>query len=86
MEPLAFCAQTMDAPNVFKPSDQEVADRIASLLTKLINSHPDVRGDLWRSAFYALTAHAYMNSGLTYEDFCASLDGAKEYYKDNWKK
>jgi hypothetical protein len=64
-----------------KDTDQENAQKAFDMLCDLARINPEIEGSIWISAFYSCIVASFVNTGLTYENFCVDMKGAMEKYK-----
>lgn len=67
-----------------KSSDQEMIERAVLILTDLHIKHPSFNACHWVSAFHTCTVQSYINSDLTYKEFCDDINRMKKHAKMCW--
>jgi len=73
----------MKKPKIRNPksSDQEELEKAFQILRKTMQSHPEIENTLWAGAIMSCFVDGHINSEVSYEDFCESLDSIKKHYK-----
>ncbi len=64
-----------------KDTDQENVKKSCDMICDLVKLNPEIDGCIWISAFYACITQAYVNAGISYEEFCEDIKDAIEKYK-----
>lgn len=68
-----------------KKDDQENTERAYEILTETVNLNSDIERTLWVGAMISLLIEGFINSGISYEAFCAEWDRIKTHYKPWWE-
>lgn len=64
-----------------KKTDQQQAQIAFEILKETMAEHTEIEPTLWASAFWSCLVDGYINSGITYEEFCNEWDILKKHYK-----
>ena len=67
-----------------KESDQVNIEYAYQIVIKTIEDHPEVETTLWAGALLSALANAYIDAGLSYEQFESEFDSAKKFYRKWW--
>jgi hypothetical protein len=68
-----------------RPDDQDGADVCYEFILSAILSHGEKDTALWMAALWSLLVERYIDSGVSYEQFCSELEGVKGNYVSWWE-
>jgi len=69
-----------------QPDDQKNTEKALRLLCDTVDLNPGIENNIWQGACISLIVNSYIESGLTYQQFCEELDDIKKYFKNRWVK
>jgi len=64
-----------------KPDDQKNTGKAYEILVEVVELNCEIERPLWLGAMVTLAIEGFINSGLTYEEFCSEWDRIKKHYK-----
>lgn len=71
-------------PRTEKPDDEEITTKATEMLIELMSKHDEIEGALWMGAMFTCIASGYINTGVSYKNFCQELEDVKQFYKEKW--
>jgi hypothetical protein len=67
-----------------KKSDYSKIDEAFELLCKTIQLNQHIEPSIWASAMWSCIVTGYINSRISYEEFCEEADQVTDHYKKWW--
>ncbi len=65
----------------YKETDQSDAQRAFELLQKCMHDHRDIKPYVWAASFWSVLVNGYVNSEVSYDEFCNEWENVKIHYK-----